>query len=160
MPCPYLVKFAGAHLMTHKPKCIDCDACIIAAKMRRRPYNSNQGDYRERYKKFGDCVTIDHIDARGRNISGRGHQWAITIFDLGTNFLRRLPRKTSRRPRCQNVAATLSRSIEGPTDLQRQGARSHLRSQEPRDPARHQPTRTSTEQRHCRAQKSGAQPGN
>ena len=39
-----------------------------------------------RYLLFGDMITMDHIEATGRNLGIRGLAWALVIYDLATGF--------------------------------------------------------------------------
>ena len=45
----------------------------------------------DRYEAFGDCVTMDHMDAEGPSRSGRGHTALLNVLDLATGYTAAYP---------------------------------------------------------------------
>ena len=40
-----------------------------------------------KYKKFGELVTMDYMEARKASQSSERHSCLLTVFDLGTKYL-------------------------------------------------------------------------
>ena len=73
------------HLLTHVPKMAGCPACSIG-KTKHKPCKRKMVKASEKYTKFGELVTIDHIEASGIHGSFDGHSGILSILDVATGF--------------------------------------------------------------------------
>ena len=78
------------HQMFHWPKNPHCPVCQQA--LARRKPNRRKKEANERYKKFGDMITMDHIVSDRLNQCGlEGERDLLVVYDLGTGWLGAYP---------------------------------------------------------------------
>ena len=75
------------HLMTHMPKNPWCSTCMRGKMQRKMHRRKTKVVSKEKFTKWGQCLTADHIITRNkRSLSFMGHKAAIGMLDLGCNW--------------------------------------------------------------------------